>query len=97
MIRLKMKNYNMTLTEKLPKYQPYHQVKLISMNILPSSQEQIIEQAKFTYYPLGKAFEKQIKTIEDQEKKQVETLKRLNLEDQTKPIEGIFPKDSGSD
>ena len=79
MIRLKMKNYNMTLTEKLPKYQPYHQVKLISMNILPSNQKQIIEQAKFTYYSLGKAFEKQIKTIEDQEKKQVETLKRLNL------------------
>ena len=69
----------MTLTEKLPKYQPYHQVKLISMNILPSNQKQIIEQAKFTYYSLGKAFEKQIKTIEDQEKKQVETLKRLNL------------------
>ena len=79
MIRLKMKNYKMTLTEKLPKYQPYHQVKLISMNILPSNQKQIIEQAKFTYYSLGKAFEKQIKTIEDQEKKQVETLKRLNL------------------
>ena len=37
MIRLKMKNYNMILTEKLEKlqkYQPYHQVKLISMNIL---------------------------------------------------------------
>ena len=49
------------------------------MNILPSNQKQIIEQAKFTYYSLGKAFEKQIKTIEDQEKKQVETLKRLNL------------------
>ena len=24
--------------------------------ILPSNQQQIIEQAKFTYYPLGKAF-----------------------------------------
>ena len=29
-------------------------------------QKQIIEQAKFAYTPLGKAFEKQIKTIEDQ-------------------------------
>ena len=28
----------------------------ISMNILPSNQQQIIEQAKFTYSPLGKAF-----------------------------------------
>ena len=36
--------------------------------ILPSSQHQIIEQTKFTYSPLGKAFEKQIKTIEDQGK-----------------------------
>ena len=29
----------------------------------------LIEQAKFTYVPLGKAFEKQIKTIEDQGQK----------------------------
>ena len=28
-------------------------------DILPSNQQQIIEQAKFTYSPLGKAFEKQ--------------------------------------
>ena len=34
MIRLEMKNYNMILTEKQQKYQLYHQVKLISMNIL---------------------------------------------------------------
>ena len=38
-------------------------------DILPSNQQQIIEQAKFTYSPLGKAFEKQIKTIEDQGEK----------------------------
>ena len=38
-------------------------------DILPSNQQQIIEQAKFTYSPLGKAFEKQIKMIEDQGKK----------------------------
>ena len=29
--------------------------------ILPSNQQQIIDQAKFTYSPLGKAFENQIK------------------------------------
>ena len=34
MIRLDMKNYNMILTDKLQKYQPYHQAKLIAMNIL---------------------------------------------------------------
>ena len=33
--------------------------------ILPSNQKQIIEQAKFTYSPLGRAFEKQTKTVED--------------------------------
>ena len=34
-------------------------------DILPSNQKQITEQAKFTYSPQGKAFQKQIKTIED--------------------------------
>ena len=45
--------------------------------ILSLDQSRLIEQAKFTYSPLGKAFEKQIKTIEDQ----VEALKVL------KPVE----------
>ena len=44
---------------------------------MPSNQQQIIEQAKFTYSPLGKAFEKQTKTIEDQGKKQVDVLVAL--------------------
>ena len=42
---------------------------LTGEEILPSNQQQIIEEAKFTYSPLGKAFEKQAKTIEDQGKK----------------------------
>ena len=50
---------------------------LTGEGILPSNQKQIIEQAKFTYSPLGKAFEKQIKTVEDQGEKQVEALKDL--------------------
>ena len=50
---------------------------LTGEDILPSNQQQIIEQAKFTYSPLGKAFEKQIKTIEDQGKKQVDALESL--------------------
>ena len=41
---------------------------LTGEDILPSNQRQIIEQAKFTYSTLGKAFEKQEKTIEDQGK-----------------------------
>ena len=36
---------------------------LTGEEILPSNQKQIIEEAKFTYSPLGKAFEKQIKTV----------------------------------
>ena len=40
---------------------------------MPSDQQQIIEQAKFTYSPLGKDFEKQIKRIEDQGQKQIKT------------------------
>ena len=56
--------------------------------ILRYNQKQIIDQAKFTYYPLGKAFEKQIKTIEDQWKKQVKASEDLKLKEQTKAIEG---------
>ena len=41
---------------------------LTGEEILPSNQQQIIEQAKFTCSPLGKSFEKQVKTIEDQGK-----------------------------
>ena len=37
---------------------------LIGEEILPSTQQQIIEQSKFTYSPLGKAFEKQTERIE---------------------------------
>ena len=47
---------------------------LTGEEILPSNQQQIIQQTKFNYSPLGKAFEKQIKTIEDQGKKQVKAI-----------------------
>ena len=43
--------------------------------ILPCNQQQIIEQAKFTYSPLGKAFKKQAKTIDDQGKNQISAIK----------------------
>ena len=59
---------------------------LTGEDILPSTQQQIIEQTKFTYSPLGKAFEKQIKTIEDQGKKQVDALENLKPKEQTKAI-----------
>ena len=59
---------------KIHKYQY-----LTGEDILPSSNQQIIEQARLTYSPLGKAFDKQIETIEDQGKKQVDALNTLNL------------------
>ena len=66
---------------------------LTGEDILPSNQQQIIEQAKFTYSPLGKAFEKQIKTIEDQGEKQVKTLNTLKSDNNNKlTIEDVIPK-----
>ena len=83
MIRLEMENYNTILIEKLSTYLPHHQSILISMTILLVKKyyylikKKIIEQSNFRYSPLGKAFEKQIKTFEDQGKKQVGALKDL--------------------
>ena len=66
---------------------------LTGKDILPSNQQQIIEQAKFTYSPLGKAFEKQIKTIEDQGQKQVDALNTLKSNNQL-TIEDVIPNDA---
>ena len=52
---------------------------LTGEEILPSNQQQIIEQAKFTYSPLGKAFEKQIKTIQGQGEKQIKAIQDKQL------------------
>ena len=54
---------------KIDKYQY-----LTGEEIFPFNQQQIIEQAKFSYSPLGKAFEKQTKTIEDQGEKQIKPI-----------------------
>ena len=58
---------------------------LTGEEILPYNQQQIIEQAKFSYSPLGKAFEKQTKIIEDQGEKQVDALKSLKPSDKQLP------------
>ena len=47
---------------------------LAGEEILPCNQKQIMEQAKFTYSPLGKAFGIQTKTIEDQGRKQIDAI-----------------------
>ena len=59
---------------------------LTGEDILPSNQQQIIEQARFTYSPFGKGFEKQIKTVEDQGQKQIDALEKLKPKEQTKAI-----------
>ena len=82
MLKLRMKNCNTILTEKQQKYQHYSQVKLINTEyftceeILLFDQSRITEQAKFTYSPLDKAFQKQVKTIEEQGEKQIKALKK---------------------
>ena len=48
---------------KIDKYQY-----LTGEETISSNQQQILEEAKFTYSPLGKAFEKQIKQLEIKEK-----------------------------
>ena len=60
---------------------------LTGEDILPSNQQQIIEQTKFTYSPLGKAFEKQIITIQDKGQKQIDALE--NLKDQNKQLVNV--------
>ena len=65
---------------------------LTGEDILPSNQQQIIERAKFTYSPLGKAFEKQTKMIKDQGEKQVEVLNTLKSENKKIAIEDMIPK-----
>ena len=63
------------LSGKIDKYEY-----LTGEEILPSNQQQIIEQAKFTYSPLGKAFEKQTKTIEYQGEKQIKAIQNKSIE-----------------
>ena len=72
-----------SLSGKINKYEY-----LTGEEILPSNQKQIIEQAKFTYSSLGKAFEKQTK-------EQVKAIKDLNISNKTnelKQIQGTFPQ-----
>ena len=89
----------MILIGKQLKYQLYHQVKftkyeyLTGQDILPSNQQQITEQVKFTYSPLGKAFERQTETIEDQGQKQVDALNTLKSNNQL-TIEDLVPKNA---
>ena len=70
---------------------------LTGEEILPSDQSAIIEQTKFTYSPLSKAFEKQIKTIEEQGEKQVEALEFLKIITQKLTIKHAIPENTVSE
>ena len=71
---------------------------LAGEEILPSNQRQIIEQTKFAFSPLVKAFEKQAKTIEKQGGKQVKAIvnriEKTFLDTNKKSIVSLFSKDS---
>ena len=60
---------------------------------IPPEQRRVIDQAKFAYSLLEKAFEKETKTIEEQGKKQVEDLKPGDNKEETKSVEWLFPKE----
>ena len=88
MIRSEMRSYSIEAAKisalssgKIHKYEY-----LTGEDILPPNQQQIIEQAKFTYSPLGKAFEKQIKAIEDKGQKQINALENVKPKEQAKAI-----------
>ena len=73
-------------SDKIDKYKYF-----TGEEILPSNQQEIIEQAKFTYSPLGKAFEKKTKTIKDQGQKQVEALNTLKFNNKL-TTEDVIPE-----
>ena len=62
---------------------------------MPSNQKQIIEEGNFCLFSIGKSFEKQIKTIEDQGQKQIKaiqnqrqikTIKKYAYNDKDSPL-----------
>ena len=70
---------------------------LTGEEILPPVQNRIIEQAKFIYSPLGKASEKEIKTIEEQGKKQIEALEVLKPITKKLTIKDSIPENTLSE
>ena len=79
MIRIEVAETLVLLSGKFDKYKYF-----TGEGIFPSNQSEIIEQTKFCYSTLEKAFEKQRKTIEDgaagQKKKKKKKKKRLKMQ-----------------
>ena len=79
--KIRDEKLNMILTKKQQKKQHFSGKNdeyecLTHEEILPPDQSRMIEQAKFTNSLLGKAFEKQTKTIEDQEEKEINAIEK---------------------
>ena len=63
---------------------------LTGEEILSFNQKQMIEQVKFTYSSLGKAFEKQIKIIEDQGENQIKIIRNQGQVKTINPLSDRF-------
>ena len=84
MTRLEMESmiwyYNMMLIKKTAKTSSLSSGKidkyeyLTGEERLPSSQRQILEETKFSYSPLGKAFRKQIKSNKEKKERQIKAI-----------------------
>ena len=89
MTMLWMENQNMILKTKISALPPSkintfeH---LSDVEILPCNHQKVIEQDKFTYSQLGKAFGKQIETIEDRGNK----AKQFKIKDLSKQSTKVF-------
>ena len=54
---------------------------LTGEEILPPQKHRIIQEAKFTYSPIGKEFEEQTKTVEKHDEKQIRVIEPLESPD----------------
>ena len=86
---LEIKTYKSALSSgKMLKYEY-----LTCDKILPYDQSKMTEEAKLTYSPLRKAFEKQIKRLQDQGRKQVQAVRILKLAERKLRIKDAIPED----
>ena len=79
MIKLKMKNYKTILQRSNKNISIIVNDKyeyLTGEEIFSSDQNRILEEVNFIYSQLGRAFEKTIKTIEEQWEKQIKSLEK---------------------
>ena len=68
---------------------------LTGEEIFPSDYSRIIEEAKLTYSPLGKALKNKEKQLKSKQKKQLKALEVLKPEEnkeEIKSVEGLFAK-----